>query len=148
MGRVMACMAVRILAVNGTGMRLSMTFHACKYGFVSPPVTVCAVKLMVLCGIGLKLRNLILVTGAAKCRINAGAVFQQCGSMGNMTLETVLVLHVRAVWSMTLSTLQVLTVNLVAGVAVKFRVCTGLTFHVLQRAFMTGGTCRLHILNL
>ncbi len=68
--------------------------------------------------------------------------------MRNVTLETILILHVSAVGFMTLCAFQELPVDLVTGVAVKFGMRTWLELHVFNGPLMTGGAGRFHVLCL
>jgi len=87
------------------------------------------------------------MTCTAKDRIHAGAIFQKRWSMWNVTLEAVLILHVRTVRFMTLGTLQVLSMDPVTRVTVKFGMSTGLTLHVFKRPIMACDTCGFYILD-
>lgn len=111
-----------------------------------PPVTVCAVQVMMFSGVGFKLRNFLLMTGTAKGRFHAGTIFQQCGRMRNMTLQTILILHIRTVRLMTLGTLEELSMDLMTRIAVKLGVSAGLTLHIFDWALMTRGTGRFYVL--
>jgi len=144
----MTGVAVSILLVHGFSVWLSVTLHTRQNRLVSSPVTERAVQLMMLGGICLKFCSLLLVTCTAQGWLDTGTILQECRGVRLVALEAVLILHVRAVRIMTLRTLEELAVNPVACIAIKFGMGTRMEFHLLDRPFVTGGTCGFYVLDL
>ncbi len=92
-----------------------------------------------------KLLHLSAVTRPAKFWFNLVAILQEGWCMGNMALEAVSVLHVRAVWLVALSAFLELSMNRMACITVKLGMFAGFAFHVRKRALMTGCTHRFNV---